>query len=212
MPPAKRQRSEADGMPDVSELRAFMKQEETALRESAGDMLNKDLVERIQASKALVARVQAQPTFAAACEEGAVAAVRAELGTSFRLGVRLETWLNTYQPPLSSGGNAGVSMEVQDGIYQYVHAMTNGSTEALHRMHAFEKEHAAMRTKTTGDGKDPQVWERYLTVLEENQMHDINRSVLQMQSELMLIGNSLLNNLKHLRSAAEDSVGVASMY
>ena len=70
-----------------------------------------------------------------------------------------------------------------------------------------------MRTKCCGDDKDPQVWARYKAVLEENQMHDVCKSVLQMQSELMLIGNSLLNNLKHLRSSdGGDSIGVASMY
>ena len=176
-------------------------------------MLNKELIERIEACKALVVRVQAQPSFATAVEEGSVTAVRTELGACFRLGVRLESWLNTYQPPLSSGGNAGVSAEVQDGIFQYVHAMTTGSTEALHRMHAFEKEHATMRTKCTKDDADPAVWARYKAVLEENQMHDVCKSVLQMQSELMLIGNSLLNNLKHLRSSdGGDSIGVASMY
>jgi hypothetical protein len=65
--------------------------------------------------------------------------------------VCLESWLNTYQPPLSAGGNVGVSAEVQDGIYQNVHAMTVGSSDALHRMLAFEKEHAQMRTKCTDE-------------------------------------------------------------
>ena len=37
---------------------------------------------------------------------------RAELTACFRVGVRLESWLNTYTPPLASGGNVGVSGEV----------------------------------------------------------------------------------------------------
>ena len=170
------------------------------------DLLNKELIERIESLKELSERAQALPSFAEAIEKGVVAAVRAELTRCFRLGVRLESWLNTYQPPLSSGGNAGVSAEVQDGIFQNVHAMTNSSGDALHRMLAFEKEHATMRTKCTSE----QVWLRYKAVLEDNQMHDLCKSVLQMQSELMLIGNSLLNNLQHLR--ADQDARVSAMY
>jgi hypothetical protein len=44
-----------------------------------------------------------------------------------------------------------VCAEVQEGIYQNVHAMTVGSSDALHRMLALEKEHAQMRTKCTDE-------------------------------------------------------------
>ena len=77
--------------------------------------------------------------------------VRKEPTACYRLGGRLESWLNTYQPPLSAGGNVGVSAEVQEGIFQNVHTMTVGSGDALHRMLAFEKEHAQMRTKCTDE-------------------------------------------------------------
>ena len=63
-----------------------------------------------------------------------------------------------------------------------------------------------VRTKCTNE----QVWLRYKAVLEDNQMHDLCKSVLQMQSELMLIGNSLLNNLQHLRS--DQDAKVSAMY
>jgi hypothetical protein len=41
-------------------------------------------------------------------------------------------------------------------------------------------------------------------VLEDNQMHDLCRAALNVQSELMLIGNLLLNNLGHLRADLKD--------
>ena len=44
-----------------------------------------------------------------------------------------------------------MSAEVQKGIFSNVHALTQGCGEALHRMLAFEKEHAVMRTKCTDD-------------------------------------------------------------
>ena len=50
-----------------------------------------------------------------------------------------------------------MSAEVQEGIYQNVRAMTTESGSALHRMLAYEKEHATMRTKCI----DEAVWERY---------------------------------------------------
>ena len=70
-----------------------------------------------------------------------------------------------FTPPLSAGGNAGVSAEVQDGIYQIIHALTAGCNEALQRNLAYEKEHALMRTKCS----DKAVWERYEAALETSQ-------------------------------------------
>jgi len=75
-------------------------------------------------------------------------------------------------------------------------------------MLAFEKEHALMRTKCS----DEQVWQRYKAVLEDNQMHDLCKAVMQMHSELMLIANSLLSNLQHLRADLKEDSKVASMY
>ena len=57
-------------------------------------------------------RVTAQSSYAAALESGVARECRAELTACFRVGVRLESWLNTYTPPLASGGNVGVSGEV----------------------------------------------------------------------------------------------------
>lgn len=51
-----------------------------------------------------------------------------------------------------------------------------------------------------------------LQVLEDNQMHDVCRAALDMQSELMLIGNSLLNNLVHLRADLKEEKVIEAMY
>lgn len=90
-------------------------------------------------------------SFGTALKAGLVSQVRKQLCACYRLGLRLESWLNTYQPPLSAGGNVGVSAEVQDGIFQNVHTLTQGSSDALHRMLSFEKEHAQMRIKCTDE-------------------------------------------------------------
>mmetsp|Transcript_7004 Transcript_7004/g.21517 ORF Transcript_7004/g.21517 Transcript_7004/m.21517 type:complete len:81 (-) Transcript_7004:749-991(-) len=51
-----------------------------------------------------------------------------------------------------------------------------------------------------------------LQVLEDNQMHDLCKAVMEMQSELMLIGNSLLNNLAHLRADLKEEKMISTMY
>jgi hypothetical protein len=136
---------------DLHELRAYLQREEMALRADAKQTLNHELIDLIEQCKELAERVVAQDSFSAALESDVVRQVRKQLSACYRLGVRLESWLNTYLPPLSAGGNVGVSAEVQDGIFQNVHAMTIGSCDALHRMLAFEKEHVQMRTKCTDD-------------------------------------------------------------
>ena len=142
---------------DVSDLRAFLKKEETEMRAESRTLLNKELIARIESCKSLCDKANEHQSFPEALSSGLVAAVRQELSSCFRLGVRLESFINTYQPPLASGGNVGVSAEVQEGIYQNVRAMTTESGSALHRMLAYEKEHATMRTKCI----DEAVWERY---------------------------------------------------
>ena len=97
---------------------------------------------------------------------------------------------------------------MQDGIYQNVHSLTQGCGEALHRMLAFEKEHAVMRTKCTDD----EVWNRYKAVLEDNQMHDLCKSVMQLHSDLLMIGNSICNNLSHLRADIKEDRAAVAMY
>lgn len=136
---------------DLHGLRIYLQREEVALRAEAKQTLNHELIDLIEACKNLVEKTVAQESFSAALKAGVVKQVREQLRACYRLGVRLESWLITYQPPLSAGGNVGVSAEVQEGIYQNVHTMTVGSSDALHRMLAFEREHAQMRTKCTDE-------------------------------------------------------------
>ena len=142
---------------DVSDLRAFLKKEETEMRAESRTLLNKELIARIESCKSLCDKANEHESYPEALSCGLVGDIRQELTSCFRLGVRLEAFINTYQPPLASGGNVGVSAEVQEGIYQNVRAMTTESGSALHRMLAYEKEHATMRTKCI----DEAVWERY---------------------------------------------------
>jgi hypothetical protein len=86
---------------DLDELRMYLQREELALRVEAKTTLNKELIERIEACKGLVEQAVAQDSFSAALEAGVVSQVRKQLFACHRLGVRLESWLNTYQPPLS---------------------------------------------------------------------------------------------------------------
>ena len=65
--------------------------------------------------------------------------------------------MNTFAPPLSTGGNVGVSAEVQEGIFSIIHVLTAGCGEAMQRMLAYEKEHAVMRIKCS----DETIWLRY---------------------------------------------------
>ena len=191
---------------DVSDLRAFLKKEETEMRAESRTLLNKELIARIESCKSLCDKANEHESYPEALSCGLVGDIRQELTSCFRLGVRLESFINTYQPPLASGGNVGVSAEVQEGIYQNVRAMTTESGSALHRMLAYEKERAIMRTKCT----DEAVWERYQAVLEANQMHEVQKCCFEMHSLLLLIGNSVLSNLEHLRG--EDTKALAHMY
>ena len=201
--PQKRAREDADDV-DVTELKDYLKGEEAKLRDGSKEVLNQELIRRIKAVKALDARVTAQTSYAAGLESGVAQECRAELTACFRVGVRLESWLNTYTPPLASGGNVGVSGEVQEALYGNVHSVTLGCGEALHRMLAFEKEHAVMRTKCTDD----KVWERYKPVLEDNQLHDLCKSVMQLHSDLLMIGNSICNNLHHINIKEDKAVAM----
>merc|ERR1739848_583895 len=106
------------------------------------------------------------------------------------------------------GGNAGVSAEVQDGIFQNVHNMSQSSFDALHRMLAFEKEFALMRTKCQAE----EVWTRYKDNLEEMQLYELKKAVVQLYSELMLIANTLITNLSHLRQDFKEESKLSGMY
>ena len=131
----------------VTELRAYLRKEESSIRTGANDIVNKDLMERVEAVKALEAKLAAEITYSAAAAAGLVTEVRKEVSLCYRVAVRLEAWVNTFTPPLSAGGNVGVSAEVQEGIYSIIHALTAGCGESMQRMLAYEKEHAVMRTK-----------------------------------------------------------------
>ena len=102
---AKRKRDGEEQDVDVTALRGYLKKEETKLREGAGLVLNQEVIDRIEAVKALELAVIEEGSFVKALESGVVKRCRAELTACFRVGVRLECWLNTFTPPLSSGGN-----------------------------------------------------------------------------------------------------------
>ena len=187
---------------DVSALRTFLRKEESDIRVAVNELVNRDLMERINATKALEAKVGAevreaaarcvspraachpayhpachsskryaayrqtrpsaalvhtQVSYTAALETGLVQEVRTEMRACFSVGVRLEAWVNTFAPPLSAGGNVGVSAEVQEGIFSIIHVLTAGCGEAMQRMLAYEKEHAVMRIKCS----DETIWLRY---------------------------------------------------
>ena len=64
-----------------------------------------------------------------------------------------------------------------------------------------------MRTKCTDDA----VWERYKGVLEDNQMHDLCKSIMSLCSVLLMVGNSICSNLMHLRTDIKEE-SVSTMY
>ncbi|KAL1527602.1 hypothetical protein AB1Y20_008988 [Prymnesium parvum] len=194
---------------DVAELRSFLRKEEGALRSGANTIVNTDLLERVESVKGLEAKLQAETSYSAAIESGLVAELRKELSACYRIGVKLEAWVNTFTPPLSAGGNMGVSAEVQEGIFSIIHALTAGCGEATQRMLAYEKEHAVMRTKCTDEG----IWERYKCALECTQLHDVRKACAQMYGDLLMIGNSICSNMSHLRAdIKEESKNIVSMY
>jgi len=194
---------------EVTNLKQFLRKEEASIRSLANDVVNKDLMERVESIRALEVKVQAVASYGEALEGGLVTEVRQECSACYRIGVRLEAWVNTFTPPLSAGGNVGVSAEVQEGIFSIIHALTAGCGEAMQRMLAYEKEHAVMRTKCT----DESIWLRYKATLESAQLHDLRKACTQMYGDLLMIGNSICSNLTHLRADIKDeSKAIASMY
>jgi len=193
---------------DVSALRTFLRKEESDIRVAVNELVNRDLMERINATKALEAKVGAEVSYTAALETGLVQEVRTEMRACFSVGVRLEAWVNTFAPPLSAGGNVGVSAEVQEGIFSIIHALTAGCGEAMQRMLAYEKEHAVMRTKCS----DETIWLRYKSALESAQLHDLRKATIQMYGDLLMISNSICSNLSHLRADLKEEMKLSSMY
>ena len=184
----------------ITNLTAFLAREEQSLRVRAKEILNRDLIAHCEAMQALEERLDDFETYHDALEAGFLTEVQKMLAKMYRTGVKLEAWCNSFTPPLASGGNVGISGEVQDGIYGNIHGLTSGCSEALHRALAFEKEYAVQRTKIT----DQEVWKRYRKTLEMNMLHDLTKSILQAQSDLMNVANSVANNLQHLKPAADE--------
>ena len=91
----KRGRDDADDGDDVTKLRAFLSKEESSLRQASSDILNSELMDRVDAVKVLEEKVMSYSSYAEAVQEGAVAEVGVELMKCFRVGVRLECWVNS---------------------------------------------------------------------------------------------------------------------
>ena len=184
---------------DIANLTTFLKQEESALRARAKEILNKDLISQAEAFGALEERLDGFTCFQEALEAGFTADVSMQLTKLYRVGIKLEAWINTFTPPLAAGGNLGVSGEVQDGIFSHAHSLTAQASEALHRALAFEKEYAVQKTKC-----DAATWERYRKTLEANMLHDLTKSIMQAQGDILNLMNSITNNLMHLRPPADE--------
>lgn len=163
------------------ELSSHLQAEERAIRtETFSAVLNGELIQRSKDAKALVADVHEVSSHEEAIEKGLVKRVLAALHGTHRMSVQLTTWLGTFTPPLSVGGNAGVSAEVQDGIFSNMQQLVQTCSDGLHRMLAFEKERAMMRLKCLeekagSESEREAVWRRYESALEENQLHELRK-------------------------------------
>ena len=204
----KRSRSDAEGPIDINELQTYLSSQEANVRATASDMVNKELAAHAEIAKGLDEKAAALDDYTAALDSGFVRELRKALMACYRFGVRLEVWVNTFTPPLSVGGNAGVSAEVQEGIYQNIHQLTAGCGDALSRMLAYEKEHAMMKTKCT----DEAIWERYKATLQDSQLHECTKAALQLRQDIMMMGNCISNNISHLRSDVASDGKLATMY
>ena len=194
--------------PDIKELKKYLSEEEGALRASAPSMLNREMVAQAEKISSIEERLSAVEEYQEALDSGLIAELQRVLRETYRLGTKLEAWMNTFTPPLASGGNVAVSGEVQDGMYANIHGLTTTCSSALHAQLAFEKEYAVNRSKIT----DEAVWERFKKVLELNMLHDANKAALQVRADLLNAANSLVNNLSHLSSVKEEMKMLAHMY
>lgn len=186
------------------ELIKHLQHEEGAIRKDAYKrILNGELIDRSKAAKILVHEVHEAESHADARASGLVKRVLRELHDTHRMSTELQTFMTTYTPPLSAGGNAGVSAEVQDGMYQNTQQLVQTCSDGLHRMLAYgvnrvdggfgrpgysrpacqcttEKERAMMKLKCLEDKGGTQeerlaVWVRYEEALEENQLHELRK-------------------------------------
>lgn len=205
--PRKRLKSETKPKepPNVDKLLTFLSKEEDVIRDAAKEILNKDLIEHTEAVSKLDKQAAELESFQQALDSGFVQKLRAQLTSTYRMGIKLEAWVSSYTPPLASGGNAGVSGEVQDGMFGNIHALSTGCSDALHRMLGFEKEYAVQKSKCTEE-----TWKRYQVTLEASMLHDLSKTTLQMHADLLNVANSISNNLSHLR--VNSDVPIAAMY
>lgn len=197
---------------DLPKLLSFLGKEETKSREQAKGLLNNGLIDQAQAYASLEERLDSYSTYAEALEAGFVKEVRDTHRATYRMGVKLEAWINTFTPPLAAGGNAGVSGEVQDGIFSHVHSLVSCCTEAIHRALAFEKEYVTQRVKCDKPEHEP-TWARFESVIDANMLHDLTKSIVAARNDILTIANSVANNLSHLKPAAEQEQATAmAMY
>lgn len=163
------------------ELCKHLQQEEKQLRSSVlVDILNGELIERSKEAKVLLAEAKGIASHADAVANGLTKKVVAALHGTHHMSVQLTTWLGTYTPPLSVGGNAGVSAEVQDGMYANISQLVQTCSDGLHRMLAFEKERATMQLRCLEEkggttAERLAIWTRYEGALEENQLHELRK-------------------------------------
>ena len=88
--------------------------------------------EQIDTPAAHDKRLSAVEEYQEALDSGLIAELQRVLRETYRLGTKLEAWMNTFTPPLASGGNVAVSGEVQDGMYANIHGLTTTCSSALH--------------------------------------------------------------------------------
>mmetsp|Transcript_2627 Transcript_2627/g.6891 ORF Transcript_2627/g.6891 Transcript_2627/m.6891 type:complete len:216 (+) Transcript_2627:229-876(+) len=193
-------------------LAKHLQAEERALRaDTFSNVLNGELIERSKEAKRLVEEVHKVHTHEDAVSNGLVKEVLAALHGTHRMSVQLTTWLGTFTPPLSVGGNAGVSAEVQDGIYSNMQQLVQTCSDGLHRMLAFEKERAMMRLKCLeekGGSEEAResVWRRYESALEENQLHELRKTCLTLNADLLCVAHTLKNNGEHLTTHSNQNL------
>lgn len=163
------------------ELCKHLQQEEKKLRsDTFRSILNGELIQRTKDAKALLVEAQQVSSHADAIAHGLTKRVVSALHGTHHMSVQLTTWLGTFTPPLSVGGNAGVSAEVQDGMYANCQSLVQTCSDGLHRMLAFEKERATMHLRCleekggTADERKA-IWLRYEGALEENQLHELRK-------------------------------------
>ncbi|KAJ1622703.1 hypothetical protein T492DRAFT_1060604 [Pavlovales sp. CCMP2436] len=178
-------------------------------------ILNGELVQRSQDAKDLVAEVQALTTHAEAIRSGLTKKVTAALHAVHLMSSQLTTWLGTFTPPLSSGGNAGVSAEIQDGMYAQCSQLVQTCSDGLHRMLAFEKERAHMQLRCLeekgGTAEERMsIWTRYEEALNENQLHELRKTCLNLRADLLSCMHTLKNNGEHL--STEPNLAATTMF